>query len=205
MTFNHSASIFKAEHVEKPFPMFLQKERNAKKKHYRLILYHKMEKKQECIRKKCKKTLLSLFDRMFEYPDQESREAGTYPVSIAPVDADLLPVYLLGVYFFLRREKSSRGIFLEVPHYAMAEKCLNALQNWCSNLDLDIKSMLLPDGISCGKPLAEAEIPRSTVLHSILHEPPDILIASCTASCMSRRIFLLPLRVLYYPPHPSRE
>ena len=181
MTFNHSASIFKAEHVEKPFPMFLQKERNAEKKHYRLILYHKMEKKQECIRKKCKKTLLSLFDRMFEYPDQESREAGAYPVCIAPVDADLLPVYLLGVYFFLRREKSSRGIFLEVPHYAMAEKCLNALQNWCSNLDLDIKSMLLPDGISCGKPLAEAEIPRSTVLHSILHEPPDILIASSGA------------------------
>ena len=140
-----------------------------------------MRKKQEEIREKCQKILLSLFERMFLSLDQEGEEGGMLPVRIAPVDADLLPVYLLGVYFFLRRENINRGVFLEVPHFAMAEKTLNALQNWCSNLDLDIKSMLLPDGISCGKPLAEAEISRSTVLHSLLHDPPDILIASSGA------------------------
>ena len=73
-----------------------------------------MRKKQEEIRKKCKKTLLLLFEQMFSSLDQESEGGGMLPVRVAPVDADLLSVYLLGVYFFLRKENIKRGIFLEI-------------------------------------------------------------------------------------------
>ena len=57
----------------------------------------------------------------------------------------------------------------------------NALEIWAKALDCPLDCAILPDGISCGKSLAEAEIPRSTILNRILHAPPDVLLASSGA------------------------
>ncbi|MBO4304309.1 MAG: transcription-repair coupling factor [Lentisphaeria bacterium] len=123
--------------------------------------------------------MLSLLSSLIPEPQEGKEEA--YPLAFAPVDGDLIALFVLGILFRLKKEKSSRGIFLEVPSFALADRTKNALEIWAKALDCPLDCAILPDGISCGKSLAEAEIPRSTILNRILHDPPDVLLASSGA------------------------
>ena len=140
-----------------------------------------MRKIQEGNANFCKKTLLSLLKGLFPFSGEKAESPSMPPRYISSVDADLIPLYLLSFFLHLQEEKSSRGIFLELPGFALADRTYNALKLWAKALDIPLEVLLLPDGVSCGKNLAEAEIPRATVLHKILHEPPHILIASSGA------------------------
>ncbi|MBR2364532.1 MAG: transcription-repair coupling factor [Lentisphaeria bacterium] len=138
-----------------------------------------MRKKQEDNTIFCKKTLLSLLNDLI--PSRAAEETEDHPLCFSPVDTDLLPLFALGLLFHLKKVKGSRGLFLEVPSFAVADRTKNALTLWAKALNEPIDCVLLPDGISCGKNLAEAEIPRATIFHKLLYEPPDILIASSGA------------------------
>lgn len=138
-----------------------------------------MGKIQEDKQKKIKKTLLSLMDSLVS--SVSFTERGSAPCSFAPVDADLIPLFVLSTFYRMRKENIPGGLFLEVPGFALAERTEKALLLWGKLLQKTPVCAVLPDGISCGKSLAEAEIPRATVLHDILHDPPDILIASTSA------------------------
>ena len=70
---------------------------------------------------------------------------------------------------------------LEVPGAALGEKILLEMRQWAACLDLPPDILLLPDGVSSGRKLLEAEIPRAQVLDRVLHDPPAILIVSASA------------------------
>ena len=77
--------------------------------------------------------------------------------------------------------KSERPVFIELPGYALGEKVKAEMELWAKTLGIAKSIDILPDGASCGKKLAEAEIPRATLLNAVLHTPPDILIGSGAA------------------------
>ena len=77
--------------------------------------------------------------------------------------------------------KAERPVLIELPGYAMGEKVKAEMELWAKTLGIGKRIEILPDGTSCGKKLAEAEIPRATLLNTVLHAPPDILLASSAA------------------------
>ena len=107
-----------------------------------------MRKNQEGNAIFCKKTFPSLLKGLFSFPENLSPSPGTANPSFSSIDPDLIPLYLISVFLHLQEEKSSRGIFLEVPNFALADRTNNALSLWAKALDLPLTTLLLPDGIS---------------------------------------------------------
>ena len=67
--------------------------------------------------------------------------------------------------------KAERPVLIELPGYAMGEKVKAEMELWAKTLGIGKRIEILPDGTSCGKKLAEAEIPRATLLNTVLRLP----------------------------------
>ena len=96
--------------------------------------------------------------------------------TVSLVDEGVISLIALAVAL-----KAERPVLIELPGYAMGEKVKAEMELWAKTLGIGKRIEILPDGTSCGKKLAEAEIPRATLLNTVLHAPPDILLASPAA------------------------